>query len=81
MTEPCPRCPGFVVRCRHRGKGLVRVIRQANAAVPRWKVAMERYDWIAPLYYVSGLFATRALADAEFERREGELLGSSALLA
>lgn len=67
-------CPPLVVRCRHRGRGLVRVIRQANAAVPRWKVAMERYDWIAPLYYVSGLYATRAEADEEFTRREEALL-------
>ncbi len=69
MTEPCPRCPPFVVRCRH----------EPRVIIEKRRGVRDFYCIMSPLPPCS-FAATRAEADAEFERREGELLGSSALL-
>ena len=71
-NEPCTRCPEFVVRCGHSGERVLHI----------WDTVTSRGD---PEFIVTGVlgmgdpryileFATRALADAEFERREEALL-------
>ncbi len=78
MTEPCPRCPPFVVRCGHLG--------EADGSQASWlRIHEKPHETQITLYQVvwglpgGGLWlgvhhATRAEADAEFERREEALL-------
>lgn len=69
-TEPCPRCPPFVVRCGHLGERALSVWRGDNATPGGATifVVVNNFD------DSSRLFFTRAEADEEFERREEALL-------
>ncbi len=72
MSEPCPRCPPFVVRCGHLGEDEpVQILALPTPHVPPHEfyvvTATEQFPQ-------SPLLGTRAEADAEFERREEALL-------
>ena len=68
MTEPCPRCPAFVVRCGHLGERWVRI---DKGLIGRYfAVSLDVNEG----FQRSGPACTRAEADAEFDRREEALL-------
>ncbi len=73
MTEPCPRCPEFVVRCGHLGEGYVTISRTRTDEGWRFQVVSKPGLLEGSLMHGSG-HPTRAEADAEFERREEALL-------
>ena len=89
MTEPCTRCPPFVVRCGHLGEDLAWVIDRRKCPPPHttsgpYEVAgmgfttacnMEGHEHISIMSANVMRFLTRAEADEEFTRREEALLG------
>ncbi len=74
MTEPCPRCPPFVVRCGHLGEWAIRI-----AYYPSWEgwfgVAGPEKSAEPAMMDELVVISARAEADAEFDRREEALLG------
>ncbi len=66
MNEPCTRCPSFVARCGHLEDTVIRMSHQA-----RWWLVWQITEGAVGYSRDS---ATRAEADAEFERREEALL-------
>ncbi len=66
MNEPCTRCPPFVARCGHLEDTVIRMSHQARWWLV-WQKSASDVDY-------SPDSATRAEADAEFERREEALL-------
>ena len=72
MTEPCPVCPPFVVRCGHLGDVVISVWYTLGPAGDDFNV--EWWNEREKRGIVSRRFVTRAEADAEFDRREEALL-------
>ena len=73
MTEPCPRCPPFVVRCGHLGEEMVRLeqVMEGDGSL----FAIVGPDRMSIRWGFGMLLVhDRAEADAEFERREEVLL-------
>lgn len=65
MIEPCPRCPEFVMRCRHLRERFVNMSHSVEGGEDYFYVG-EHGPW--------AVLRTRAEADAEFERREAALV-------
>ena len=77
MTEPCHRCPPFVVRCGHLPCGEL-----GSVVLLMWDMKFGEPPYFkvsGPIGYgcpdrASTVCPTRAEADAEFDRREEALL-------
>ena len=71
MTEPCPACPEFVVRCGHLGEDRVTIYHGRSSGKFLVAVHLSADPYVSSL---SPFYPTRAEADAEFDRREEALL-------
>jgi hypothetical protein len=72
MTEPCTRCPPFVVRCGHLGEDAP--LQLLDFDTGRDCASEAKYYLVTTRFFSSPTFRSRAEADAEFERMEEALL-------